>query len=334
MEALDPLTGALRRILDDLCTPALVRAAEAGGDTGALWRALEAAGFADALCPEAAGGSGLGLSEAAALAQVCGACALPLPLSFTQVARAWLAAAGLPAPEGPVTLAGAPARREAGEVRLARVLWVPGSVAVLAEVEGVLRLLPLDRARVHAPGEGVLEADLAWAGADVADAPRLAPVDWRATGACLLAAHVAGAAGRLLQDSLAHVRTRQQFGRALGGFQAVQHQLALMAEEVAAARAAAHLGAAAGGLAADPLRAAVAKARTGEAALEVASAAHALHGALGITAEFHLQLFTRRLHAWRVAFGSESWWEDRLGEALLTAGEAGGALAFVRARVA
>ena len=45
---------------------------------------------------------------------------------------------------------------------------------------------------------------------------------------------------------------------------------------------------------------AVAKARTSEAAVTVAAIAHAVHGAIGITEEFDLQLYTRRLHAWRV----------------------------------
>jgi acyl-CoA dehydrogenase len=65
------------------------------------------------------------------------------------------------------------------------------------------------------------------------------------------------------------------------------------------------------------LRVAVAKARTSEAALEVAALGHAIHGAIGFTAEFDLQLLTRRLHAWRQAGGSESYWHTVLGEALL-----------------
>ena len=68
---------------------------------------------------------------------------------------------------------------------------------------------------------------------------------------------------------------------------------------------------------ADRLRVAVAKARTSEAALEVAALAHSIHGAIGFTEEYDLQLFTRRLHAWRQAAGSESYWHDVLGEELV-----------------
>lgn len=58
----------------------------------------------------------------------------------------------------------------------------------------------------------------------------------------------------------------------------------------------------------DRLRVAVAKARTSEEALEGAAIAHGIHDAIGFTAEFDLQLHTRRLHAWRQAAGSESRW--------------------------
>ena len=59
---------------------------------------------------------------------------------------------------------------------------------------------------------------------------------------------------------------------------------------------------------------AVAKARTSEAAVQVASIAHALHGAMGITEEYDLQLCTRRLHEWRMAHGSETYWHRQLGQ--------------------
>ena len=62
---------------------------------------------------------------------------------------------------------------------------------------------------------------------------------------------------------------------------------------------------------------ATAKARCSEAALVVSELAHAIHGAIGFTAEYDLQLYTRRLHAWRQAAGSESYWHDVAGSALL-----------------
>lgn len=67
----------------------------------------------------------------------------------------------------------------------------------------------------------------------------------------------------------------------------------------------------------DRLRVATAKARCSEAALVVSELAHAIHGAIGFTGEYDLQLFTRRLHAWRQTAGSEAYWYGVAGEALL-----------------
>ena len=49
----------------------------------------------------------------------------------------------------------------------------------------------------------------------------------------------------------------------------------------------------------------------------MASIAHAVHGAIGITTEYDLQLYTRRLHEWRMAHGSEAYWNLVLGKSLI-----------------
>src|SRR5438552_11811195 len=96
-------------------------------------------------------------------------------------------------------------------------------------------------------------------------------------------------------------------------FQAVQHTLAQLAGEVAAAMTAA--GSAADAIAqarafdeAVFLEAAAAKVRTGEAAQEGAAIAHQVHGAIGFTKEHILHRLTLRLLSWRDDFGSESYW--------------------------
>ena len=151
----------------------------------------------------------------------------------------------------------------------------------------------------------------------------------RELGAVLTAAQMVGALERVLDMTVTFAHQRQQFGRSIGSFQAIQHQLAVMAEQVAAARMAAQIGCQAEGLQADRLRAAVAKSRTSEAAAIVAPMAHAIHGAIGITAELDLQLFTRRLHQWRADYGSELAWNRVLGHALLNS-ERALALDFIR----
>jgi acyl-CoA dehydrogenase len=80
---------------------------------------------------------------------------------------------------------------------------------------------------------------------------------------------------------------------------------------------AAQLGCQAGLTRLSPEPVAVAKARTSEAAQKVASMAHAIHGAIGFTEEYDLQLYTRRLYSWRRAAGSEGYWHEILGRALV-----------------
>jgi acyl-CoA dehydrogenase len=109
------------------------------------------------------------------------------------------------------------------------------------------------------------------------------------------------------------VSERKQFGRPIGSFQAIQHQLALLAGHTAAAGSAAAnaFRAADGGDAAFEI--AVAKVRTGEAAGLGAGIAHQCHGAIGFTYEHSLHFVTRRLWSWRAEFGAESEWAARIG---------------------
>lgn len=146
--------------------------------------------------------------------------------------------------------------------------------------------------------------------------------DRQPTAAAVTAAKIVGALEKTLDITLAYANERVQFGKPIGKFQAIQHQLAVMAEQVAAARMAAQIGCSGGGAEADPLRAAAAKSRASEAAAIVAPLAHAIHGAMGITAEYDLQRFTKRLHQWRAEHGSELAWNRVLGRALLDGGEA------------
>ncbi|MGH3665841.1 MAG: acyl-CoA dehydrogenase family protein, partial [Egibacteraceae bacterium] len=116
--------------------------------------------------------------------------------------------------------------------------------------------------------------------------------------------------------TLAHARSREQFGRPIGRFQAVQSHVVAVAGETAAARMAVDWAAAGlnGTFAVDFARTAVAKIRTGSAATVAASRAHQVHGAVGTTPLHDLGAFTRAVWAWRDEYGSEHHWSRRLGE--------------------
>jgi acyl-CoA dehydrogenase len=134
----------------------------------------------------------------------------------------------------------------------------------------------------------------------------------RSLQAALHAALIVGAGTRVLQLSLDHAQQRVQFGKPIGSFQAVQHQLAVMTEKACSARMAAQLAFSSSTHLPQPLLAAMAMAVAGEAAATLVSGSHAVHGAIGITAEYELQLYTRRLLAWRTAAGSPAYWSQQV----------------------
>lgn len=323
----DLLADSIAAFLAGRCDLQRVRGIEAdeSGVLGAaLWDEIEETGFADALVDEAQGGAGLRFDEAGAIALACGRHAVPVALSTTMVARAALAQAGVPVPAGAIAIATARHEPRAGELSYAAVPFGMTAAWLLVSAPAGTWLLPTGSAqRVRAAGHCSLAADLHWAArpADTVALPRdeRAPPDWRAIGAVLLAAQIAGAADRLSEMAIGYANERVQFGKPIGRQQAIQQQLSVMAEHSFAARTAALIGLSGPSWCVDPLRAALAKARTGEAATAVAAIAHAVHGAIGVTEEFDLQLFTRRLHEWRMHYGGESYWNRRLGEALLQA---------------
>jgi acyl-CoA dehydrogenase len=325
----DLFADALRQLLLDQCTPQLVRAIEAGGSAEPFWKQLEASGFADAMLGEEQCGAGLALPDAFALIELCGAHAVPVPLAQTMLARSLLAQAGLAPVPGSITFA-LDATSADGAIRCPLVPY--GRVAnwvLLAHGDACL-LLPVARAEVK-PSVFALDADLSWSAAEVDAARRLAAEpDLRTLQACVCAAQLSGALMSVFTRTLQFANERSQFGRPIGKFQAIQHQLSVISEHTFAARMAAQIGCHCAGGTPERLRVAVAKARTSEAALEVAALSHSIHGAIGFTAEFDLQLYTRRLHAWRQSAGSESYWHTVLGEELVDR-QQGLALDLVRA---
>lgn len=326
------LADAIEQFLAAKCTPQQVRAIEAGASAQTLWSALHDAGYADALVAAQCGGAGLGLAEASAIALACGRHALPLPLTQTMLARAALAAAGIAAPPGPIALAdAAPVPREE-EMVAARIPCGRTAAWLLAKLADGDWLLPLAAAEMTPdPVHGSLAAAARWRSWPGA-ALRLpgTAVDWRALGAAASAAQMAGALQRLCAMTIGYANERSQFGKPIGKLQVIQQQISVMAEQTFAAQTATAM--AWSGSAIAPLRAAAAKARCGEAAVAVAAISHSVHGAIGVTAEYDLQLYTRRLYEWRLQYGSESYWNFNLGEALL--GQDDAPLAFVRQTLA
>jgi len=301
------------RMLETIAMPAQVRAVEAGAPAGPMWDGLAGSGFLDALVPEERGGAGLPLMEVHPLWQALGRHAVPLPVGETMIARFLLAVAGSDIPEGAIAIV------EAGSA--AETIMPFGLVAeqLLVEAGGRLHLVPTGAIKPSSTGvTGSVAARVHWeelAGHGICAAPE---GGLRAMGAILRATLMAGAADRLLEMTAAFANERIQFGKPIGRQQALQQNLAMMAEDVVASRVASQIGCA-GGLPPSPVAAAIAKSVTSSAAARIAATAHAVHGALGISDEHDLQFFTRRLYEWRLADGAETYWNRALGAIRLAA---------------
>ena len=121
----------------------------------------------------------------------------------------------------------------------------------------------------------------------------------------LLAAEMLGGAQACLSMTLDHVKTRKQFGRPIGSFQAVKHACAEMMIEIDATRAAV-MFAASTATVADELRvsAPLVKAQAAETFTLCAGSAIQLHGGIGFTWEHDLHLYFRRAKTTEALFGS------------------------------
>lgn len=317
-------------------------AAGAGHWLADSWRSLEESALPSALVPEARGGVGVDATDAFEIVRLSGYRGLPLPLGDTMIARAlWSDADGDiglaadspmllgPTPRGqPLTLK----RTNAGfcvggTTEGIPLAGVPASVLLPACTgTGEDFLLLLDAAALPgaprtSPGfEGRIALQLD----DLAVAPERCrpwdarqPLAFRGHGALVRSLQMTGAMQRCVELGLQYAAERLQFGSPIGRFAPVRDMLVEAAAEAAAAIASARFAQERWqpSLTADGVFCiAAAKSRCGEAAGKVSAFVHQVHGAIGFTQEHILHRFTRNLWAWRDDFGSESFWNLRLGE--------------------
>jgi len=326
-EDLRPLTETAESILG------AAPSADRDWDASA-WAALEQSGLTTVNVPEALGGGGGTLREAAEVVRVAGARSVRVPIAEAALVGGWLlAAAGLPVPAGPLTaaldsagLTVDAAGTLSGTVRRVPYARIAASVVLLADG-------PSGRVVVVVPSAGTLTE-----GANLAGEPRddlvldgvtltaSAPVDAAVAAELPLRAALsrvvlaAGAGQTALELVLRHVREREQFGRPIATFQAVQQLVAELAGEVATVT----LGSEAALLAMasddkDYAAMSVASARVvaADASTRIAAIAHQLVAGIGVTREHALHRSTTRLWAWREEGGTEGIWADRLADRAL-----------------
>ena len=275
------------------------------------WRAIIDAGLPLILVSEPSGGLALGGATGAAVIRHAAAVDVRLPIGEAMIARLLLDRAGQDGEASLTTVAWDEAR----------VPWGTEADAVLVEREGRLAVAPAPSGE----GSATLSGEPRTALGD-GDVRILCPLPGGTgallrCGAALRTIQMAGAAAAVLDLTVAHVTTREQFGRPLARFQAIQQEVARLGTQVAVLDGCA-------GIAADfldgdlgpSLALAAAKARAGEAAGVVAGIAHQAHGAIGFTDEYRLGHLTKSLWAWRSEAGGSAYWQDDIGRAAMRAG--------------
>jgi acyl-CoA dehydrogenase len=241
--------------------------------------------------------------ELAEVIRVAAQHAAPIPVGEdTFLSRRLCAAAGIPAPPGLLTAAEFVSGR-AEQVPFARFATgiVACSSAGIALIDPALCQITPGANMAGEPRDRVIAPTVV---------PQGPPPELLQWGALLRSIQMSGALERVMQLTVQHASEREQFGRPLRRFQAVEHQLATMAGEVAAAAAVSRAAVD------DPQtwKIAAAKIRCGKAAGRCADMAHQIHGAIGFTDEHVLHHFTLRLWSWRDEFGTEEEWAGIVAE--------------------
>jgi acyl-CoA dehydrogenase len=257
-----------------------------------------------------------------------------VPLAETDALAGWLGQqAGIDLPDGPLTVAIAEADVDTGRVSgvAQQVPWARACTTVLAARGGnSLRVGVLDASSstVHEShnlgGEprDTVTFDVAADQLHAVD-PALGTELVR-RGAWSRCVQIIGALDAAAALSVSHTRERVQFGRSLSAFQSVQQSLASMAGEIEKARAAVELAVAAAdehgfGSSNTDYAVTVAKITAGRAVGPVTTIAHQLHGAIGVTSEHPLWLFTLRAQSWVSDYGTTNHFARRLGRLALAA---------------
>lgn len=316
------MARALRELLDDVCTPAAVRAAansdSAKSERTARWPRLSEMGLTGVRTPEAAGGLGLRDIDFVLLAEEAGRVALPEML----IEHAGVAAPMLASLADDRRAEDALRQAASGDARIA-VVHPINPFAMAAQDADLILLADGEDVHLVSREQVTLEQQ------ESLDPLRpLATISFAAThetriasgtaartawalacerGALYAAAEMLGLAARLIAMAVEYTAQRQQFGKAIGSNQAVKHHLANAQVKLEFARPVVYAAAALLDDDTDRVQMLVshAKLAASDAADFAARTAMQVHGAMGYSWEVHLHFFMKR------AFVLAGWYGDR-----------------------
>ncbi|MCA7085093.1 acyl-CoA/acyl-ACP dehydrogenase [Cupriavidus sp. DB3] len=352
------LADSAQRLFGNEVTTAQLEAAERGEWQADLWRTVEDSGLTRLFAGEDDGGAAADWQQGLPALLAASRTLAPVPFVDTAACGWVLARLGIAMPDGPMALAAhagteserAVARSSAEGWRLDGTVDVPWgrhvrhvvvravdrqpfgrAVWLLVPTAGCrietganLAGEPRDRLRFDdAPAAAAVvvesPADEAMLGAGAATSQPSSPSP---LGALMRSIQIAGVLERVLNQTVQYATERIQFGRPIAKFQAIQQQLAMLANEVVAARMAVASACAAMRAPGWDSQAMVAKVICGNAAGRAAAIAHQVHGAIGFTHEHSLHWSTRRLWSWRAEYGSEAHWAREIGTRAIREGGA------------
>lgn len=347
MESENIVAETAEKIFADLADAQEINRDKKGAWKAPLWQALSEAGLPLSWVPEDCGGSGASMAEGFSVLSAAGRFAVAVPLAETMLAGWLLAQAKIASPDGAMTVAPASPRDRitlnadgtlSGRARGVPFAKAAKHIAVLASDAGGLSIALVEAGKCR------IEAGLNLGGDDndTVSFDKVQPVTIKPApkgfeqttlmlmGGVARSLQIAGALESMLDISVRYSNERVAFEKKISKFQAVQHNLARLAGESAAALAAATSAADAIANSASTngasfndeifLEAAAAKIRCSEAAEKGGGIAHQVHGAIGFTIEHILHRYSLRALAWRDDFGSESYWAVELGKLVAARG--------------
>jgi acyl-CoA dehydrogenase len=317
-------------------SPAAVAAGEdpAGPQFTQRWDSTARLGLPLVGIPEERGGSGGTLQDLLAVLVTMGGNAVPLPLAETSLAAWLLAASGLRIGLAPATIVPGDARDTltlsdgyisgtAHDIPWARSAALVAALITDQRGRSMVVSFEPSAGRIT-PGTDLAgqprdTVELSHVSAAVAPAAvGAAELFWR--GALLRAAQMAGAIGAVDQITRRYTRERVQFGKPIAAFQAVQQHVVAIAQAAEVSTIAVWAAGRAAATRDGSFEACTAKTLANESARTAVRSAHQAHGAIGMTQEYPLHRYTRRLTAWRQEFGTQAQLTAGLGAAVAAAG--------------
>ncbi len=332
------LTETTNRLLQSYVTREQQYLCEAGEWPETLWKALEENGLTQPLVPENQGGIGAMWQDAFVIAFAAGHWQAAVPLVETIIASWLLSKVGIKVPSGPLTLIDDEHKLYMDGTKISgtahAVPWGQQASHAVAAIDTGNQhhvvLIPTskisytpDLSMAREPRDHLGLTNVTIQSAQLNDRMKISPI--KKAGALMRSAQIAGAMQNAIKMTVNYANEREQFGRPVAKFQAIQQILAVAASKSAEACMAAEVAfqtidLTAGDFSKAEFDIASAKIVCSEAVETIADMSHQVHGAIGFTQEHGLHFITQRLWTWRAEFGSETFWAEHLGRIILARG--------------